>query len=130
MQLKSRLMIITGLVALAVLVSVAWITMSTLSTSPDATEVVRLYEETNVELTGPTIRSPEYWRAQLQWPQEDQDGFLVARTDDETLAGYVRSRSGLDTIEILELGVRPGDLEVGRALLSAADGYRDTCHPR
>lgn len=88
-------------------------------TDDDLPETMRLYEETNVELTGPTIRSPEYWRAQLQWLQEDRDGFLVARTD-ETLAGYVRSRSGLDTTEILELGVRPGDLEVGRALLSAA----------
>ncbi len=80
---------------------------------------MRLYEETNAERAGPTIRSPEYWRAQLQWLQEDRDGFLVAKTDDEVLAGYVRSRSGPDATEILELGVGAGDLEVGRTLLSA-----------
>jgi GNAT superfamily N-acetyltransferase len=88
-------------------------------TDDDLPEVMRLYEETNAERTGPTIRSPEYWRAQLQWLQEDRDGFLVARTDDGVLAGYVRSRSGPDATEVLELGVRAGDLEVGRTLLSA-----------
>jgi hypothetical protein len=89
-------------------------------TDDDLPEVMRLYEETNAERTGPTIRSPEYWRAQLRWLQEDRGDFLIARADDGALAGYVRSRSGPDDTEILELGVRSGDPEVGRALLSAA----------
>lgn len=89
-------------------------------TDDDLPEVMHLYEETNVERTGPTIRSPRYWRAQLQWLQEDRDGFLVARSDDGVLVGYVRSRSGPDATEILELGVKAGSVEVGRALLSAA----------
>src|SRR5215212_2845118 len=88
-------------------------------TDDDLPGVMRLYEETNAERIGPTIRSPRYWRAQLQWLQEDRDGFLVARSDDGVLVGYVRSRSGPDATEILELGVEAGDLEVGRALLSA-----------
>ncbi len=88
-------------------------------TDDDLPEVMRLYEETNAERTGPAIRSPEYWRAQLQWLQEDRDGFLVARADDGVLAGYVRSRTGPHAAEILELGVAAGDLQVGRALLSA-----------
>jgi len=89
-------------------------------TDDDLPEVMRLYEETNAERTGPTIRSPEYWRAQLRWLQEDRGDFLIARADDGALAGYVRSRSGPDATEILELGVGSGDPEVGRALLSAA----------
>src|SRR5215210_2263528 len=89
-------------------------------TEDDLPEVMRLYEETNAERTGPTIRSPRYWRAQLQWLQEDRDGFLVARSDDGVLVGYVRSRTKPNVTEILELGVEAGDLEVGRALLSAA----------
>src|SRR5215210_2040628 len=88
-------------------------------TDDDLPEVMRLYEEANAERTGPTIRSSEYWRAQLQWLQEDRVGFLVARAGDGVLAGYVRSRTGPDATEILELGVAAGDLEVGRALLSA-----------
>lgn len=82
-------------------------------TDDDLPEVMRLYEEANAERTGPTIRSSEYWRAQLQWLQEDRDGFLVARAGDGALAGYVRSRTGPDATEILELGVAAGDLEVG-----------------
>lgn len=91
-------------------------------TEDDLPEVMRLYKETNAERTGPTIRSPEYWRAQLQWLQTDRDAFLVARADDGVLVGYVRSRRGPDATEILELGVEANNVEVGRALLSAAAG--------
>ena len=52
--------------------------------------------------------------------QEDRDGFLISRTDDGALAGYVRSRAAPAGVEILELGVGAGDVETGRALLSAA----------
>ena len=88
----------------------------------DLPEVMRLYERTNAERTGPTIRSPEYWRGQLEWLEEDRDRFLVARRESGTLAGYVRSRAREDATEILELGVSAGDAEVGRALLSAVVG--------
>jgi hypothetical protein len=89
-------------------------------TDADLPEVMDLYEETNAERTGPTIRSPQYWRGQLEWLEEDRDGFLLARKEDAALAGYVRSRAGRDDVaEVLELGLRAGDVEAGRALLSA-----------
>jgi predicted N-acetyltransferase YhbS len=90
----------------------------------DLPEVMRLYEESNAERTGPTVRSPGYWRGQLEWLEEDRDGFLVARGKDGTLAGYVRSRAGGAAVEILELGLRTGEVDVGRALLSAAAARR------
>ncbi len=86
----------------------------------DLPDVMRLYDETNVGRSGTTIRSPEYWRSQLEWLREDRDGFLLSRTGDGKLAGYVRSRAGETDVEILELGLRAGDVETGRALLSAA----------
>ncbi len=91
---------------------------------PDLPEVMRLYEQTNAQRTGTTIRSPEYWHGQLEWLEEDRDGFLVARRDNRPLAGYVRSRAREDATEILELGISAGDVEVGRALLSAVAGRR------
>ncbi len=90
----------------------------------DLPEVMRLYERTNAQRTGPTIRSPEYWRGQLEWLEEDRDGFLVARSEDGTLTGYIRSRVREDATEILELGTGAGDAEVGRTLLSAVAGRR------
>jgi predicted acetyltransferase len=90
----------------------------------DLPEVMRLYEEANAQRTGTTVRSPEYWRGQLEWLEEDRDGFLVARRKDATLAGYVRSRTRGTTVEILELGLGAGDVEVGRTLLSAVAARR------
>jgi predicted N-acetyltransferase YhbS len=86
----------------------------------DLPDVMRLYDETNAQRSGTTVRSPEYWRAQLEWLREDRDGFLLSRTGDGVLAGYVRSRVGPAGVEILELGLRVGEVETGRALLSAA----------
>ncbi len=86
----------------------------------DLPDVMRLYDETNAGRSGTTVRSPEYWRSQLEWLQEDRDGFLISRTDDGALAGYVRSRAARASVEILELRVRAGDVGIGRALLSAA----------
>jgi predicted N-acetyltransferase YhbS len=85
----------------------------------DLPEVMRLYERTNAERTGPTIRSPEYWHGQLEWLEEDRDGFLVARSEDGTLTGYIRSRVREDANEILELGIGTGEVEAGWTLLSA-----------
>lgn len=45
-------MIIVGLVALAVLVSVAWMTIPTVSTTPDATEVVQRLEDQGLPIGG------------------------------------------------------------------------------
>jgi hypothetical protein len=87
-------------------------------------EVMRLCEQTNAERTGPTIRSPEYWQGQLEWLEEDRDGFMVARRENGTLAGYVRSRAREDVTEVLELAISAGDAEVGRTLLSAVAGRR------
>jgi N-acetylglutamate synthase-like GNAT family acetyltransferase len=89
-------------------------------TDADLPDVMRLYDETNAGRSGTTIRSPEYWRSQLEWLREDRDGFLLSRTEDGALAGYVRSRAEETDVEILELGLRAGDAETGRALLSAA----------
>jgi hypothetical protein len=86
----------------------------------DLPDVMCLYDETNAGRSGTTVRSPEYWQSQLEWLQEDRDGFLISRTDEGALAGYVRSRAAPAGVEILELGVRAGDAESGRALLSAA----------
>ena len=90
----------------------------------DLPEVMRLYDETNANRSGTTVRSPEYWRSQLEWLNEDRQGFLVARKEDGAFAGYVRSRAARDAVEILELGVYAGDSETGRALLSAAASRR------
>jgi predicted N-acetyltransferase YhbS len=90
----------------------------------DLPKVMRVYERTNAERTGPTIRSPEYWHGQLEWLEEDRDGFLVARSEDGTLTGYIRSRTREDATEILELGIGTGEVEVGRTLLSAVAGRR------
>ncbi len=90
----------------------------------DLPEVMCLYEQTNAERAGTTIRSPEYWHGQLEWLEEDRDGFLVARRTNGTLAGYVRSRAREDATEILELGINAGEGEVGWALLSAVAGRR------
>ena len=90
----------------------------------DLPEVMRLYDAANAQRTGTMIRSPEYWRSQLEWLNEDRDGFLVARNQEGALAGYVRSRAGQDAVEILELGLRADDVEVGRALLSAVAARR------
>jgi ribosomal protein S18 acetylase RimI-like enzyme len=86
----------------------------------DLPDVMSLYGETNAGRSGTTVRSPEYWRSQLEWLQEDRDGFLISRTDDGALAGYLRSRAAPAGVEILELGVGAGDVETGRALLSSA----------
>jgi predicted N-acetyltransferase YhbS len=83
-------------------------------------DVMHLYDETNAERSGTTVRSPEYWRSQLEWLREDRNGFLLSRTGDGALAGYVRSRAEPAGVEILELGARAGDVETGRALLSEA----------
>jgi hypothetical protein len=89
----------------------------------DLCEVMNLYEETNAGRTGSTIRSPECWRGQLEWVEEDRDGFLVARREKGALVGYVRSRVGSDATESLELGLGAGG-DVGPALLSAAAARR------
>lgn len=90
----------------------------------DLPKVMRLYDASNAGWSGTTVRSPAYWRAQLEWLNEDREGFLVARGSDGTPAGYVRSRAGEEDVEVLELGLRPGEQEVGRALLSAACSRR------
>src|SRR5436190_649851 len=71
----------------------------------DLPEIMRRYDETNAGRSGTTVRSPEYWRSQLEWLDEDRDGFLVTRWEHGALAGYVRSRVEEDAVEILELGL-------------------------
>lgn len=85
----------------------------------DLPEVARLYEATNVLRTGPTVRSRDYWRAQLAWLREDANSFLIARTSEASLAGYVRGRPRHSDVEILELAVAPTDVTTGRALLGS-----------
>jgi hypothetical protein len=96
---------------------------------------MRLYDEANAGRSGTTIRSLEYWHSQLEWLDEDWAGFLLSRFEDGALAGYVRSRAEPDGVEVLELGLRVGEIDAGRALLSAAatreeGDYEHTCHPR
>ena len=90
----------------------------------DLPDVVRLYDETNAGRSGTTVRSPEYWRSQLEWLNEDRQGFLVARKQSGVFGGYVRSRAARDAVETLELGLGAGDSGAGRALLSAAASRR------
>ncbi|MEW9532439.1 GNAT family N-acetyltransferase [Microbispora sp. NPDC049125] len=71
----------------------------------------------DVALPGTTVRSLGYWRCQLNWLEEDRRGFLVARTGDGEIGGYVRSRRRPDHVEILELTVPHGDRGTARALL-------------
>jgi len=84
----------------------------------DLPDTMRLYEATNARRTGPTVRSPDYWRAQLSWLGEDPGGFLLARRQDGSLGAYVRSRRRNGDVEILELGLAPEDLDLGRALVA------------
>jgi predicted GNAT family N-acyltransferase len=86
----------------------------------DLPDVMPLYDEANAGRSGTTVRSSEYWRSQLEWLAEDRAGFLLSRFEDGALAGYVRSRAEPDGVEVLELGLRAGEVETGRALLSAA----------
>lgn len=86
----------------------------------DLPEVMRCYDEYNAGRSGTMVRSPGYWRSQLEWLNEDREGFLLSRFEDGALAGYVRSRAEPDGVEVLELGLRVGEVETGRALLSAA----------
>ncbi|HEX6480478.1 MAG TPA: GNAT family N-acetyltransferase [Ktedonobacteraceae bacterium] len=92
----------------------------------DLPAIMRLYETTNAGRTGTTIRTPEYWREQSSWLHEDQDGFLVAHDMAEDVpVGYVRSRTMQNTVEILELGIERGALDIGRELLTATSMRRD-----
>jgi predicted N-acetyltransferase YhbS len=86
----------------------------------DLPDVMRLYDEANAGRGGTTVRSSDYWRSQLEWLDEDRAGFLLSRNEVGALAGYVRSRAELDGVEVLELGLRVGEVDTGRALLSAA----------
>ncbi len=87
----------------------------------DLPAVMRLYDLSNAARTGAFMRSPEYWRGQISWLQETPERFLVAyRPGSAEPAGYVRRRDGHERVEILELGLAPGDFEVGRVLLAAA----------
>ena len=90
----------------------------------DLPEVMSIYDATNAGRSGTTVRSPGYWRAQLEWLNEDREGFLVARGSDGAPAGYVRSHAGREDVEVLELGLRQGEPDVGRALLSSACSRR------
>ncbi len=84
----------------------------------DLAEVMRLYATSNARRTGPTVRSADYWRGQLAWLRQDRDDFLVARTLDGELAGYVRCHARLGELtEILELGLTADDIRLGRHLL-------------
>jgi GNAT superfamily N-acetyltransferase len=87
----------------------------------DLPDVMRLYDETNVERTGPTVRSEVYWRAHMAWVQEDRSAFLVARSPSGQLAGYIRSGTGG---ELLELGTYADQPEVSRNLLKAVQERR------
>jgi hypothetical protein len=89
-------------------------------TEDDFPDVMYLYDRTNRRRSGPTVRSPEYWRAQLTWTHEDRSGFLIARHDCGEFSGYIRSRSGGSRVEVLELGVEPDSLPCGRDLVNAA----------
>ena len=86
----------------------------------DLPAVRQLYDATNAAHTGPVIRSAEYWRGQLQWLDEAREGFLLARNAAGELLGYVRTRGGAVTTEILEMGLPPAARDTGRALLGAA----------
>jgi hypothetical protein len=85
----------------------------------DLPDVMRLYEKTNQVRSGPTVRSVQYWRAQPSWTREDPDGFLVTRGPGGSLTGYIRSRGGPSGVEVIELGVTPGELTCGRALVES-----------
>lgn len=83
----------------------------------DLPVVANLYATDNARRTGPTVRDVAYWRGQLAWLDAEPEMFLVARTSDGTLAGYVRVDRSEGPTHVLELILRT-ELEVGRALLS------------
>jgi ribosomal protein S18 acetylase RimI-like enzyme len=92
----------------------------------DLPAIMRLYEITNADRTGTTIRTPEYWRELPKWLREDQDDFLVARDNaGDEIVGYIQSRPLQNAVEILELGVEESTLDIGRTSLAAASMRRD-----
>jgi GNAT superfamily N-acetyltransferase len=93
-------------------------------TADDLPDVMRLYESTNQVRSGPTVRSADYWRAQLTWTREDLDGFLLTRDSGGSLTGYIRSRRAPAAVEILELGAVPGEVEYGRELAETVASRR------
>ncbi|MGO8951669.1 MAG: GNAT family N-acetyltransferase [Ktedonobacterales bacterium] len=86
----------------------------------DLVDIMRLYEQVNTGRTGPTLRTPEYWRGQMVWLQESAERFLLTRTQTGRLAGYVRFAIVEGTLTILELGTRQNSVHIGRALLAEA----------
>ncbi len=84
----------------------------------DLPEVIRIYETTNHDRAGPTMRTPDYWRSQLAWLENEPGDFLVARKPDGSLAGYVRSKITQSEVKVLELGVGAEQTDVGRALVA------------
>jgi N-acetylglutamate synthase-like GNAT family acetyltransferase len=85
--------------------------------------VAALYERNNAGRSGPTVRTPAYWKAQRHWLQEKPDDFRVHRRDgDAEITGYVRRRldAADGNVTIVELGVAPAT-EPGLATALAVD---------
>ncbi|GAC1320596.1 MAG: hypothetical protein NVSMB2_16620 [Chloroflexota bacterium] len=91
----------------------------------DLPEVSRLYNTENASRTGPTIRTPDYWRFQLSSVTHDSGEFLVATQADGSIVGYIRSRVTHAEVVISELVVGPDDGDVGRALVARAAQRRE-----
>jgi predicted N-acetyltransferase YhbS len=90
----------------------------------DLPDVMRLYDAANATRTGPIVRTSAYWTAQSAWLSETADDFLVSRTRAGSLVAYVRSKSRSDRVEVLELGVLPRDVDLGRSLVAALAARR------
>lgn len=89
----------------------------------DLPAIMRLYEDASAERTGTTIRTPEYWREQTGWLDEQ---FLVAHDNmNEAVVGYARGQLAEQAVEILELEIEGDSFDVGRELLAALAMQRD-----
>jgi predicted N-acetyltransferase YhbS len=86
----------------------------------DLPAVAELQNEFDAHRSGPAVRDLAFWRASRQWLGDD----LLVAGGPAGITGYVRRRSEPNWVEILELGVHPGDIPEGQKLLAAAAAPR------
>jgi hypothetical protein len=88
----------------------------------DLPAVAQLENRVDAHRSGPAMRDLAFWRASRDWLGDD----LLVAEGARGIEGYIRSRTGPDGVDVLELGANPSDLRCSRRLLTAAAGPRQT----
>ncbi|HEY2287823.1 MAG TPA: GNAT family N-acetyltransferase, partial [Streptosporangiaceae bacterium] len=91
-----------------------------LADDADLPAIAALQDTFDARRSGPAVRDLAWWRASRHWLGDD----LLVAGGPAGITGYARRRIGPDLVEVLELGVDPGDIVGGRQLLAAAAAPR------